>query len=183
MAQFNITVNLDWLDEGENLDERLKDEILSGIASKIETNALKSLDNEVGQIVSEKMAGLDALISEKLNSFMEDFFNTPKTITDKWGNVKEEGVTVTKKLADACDNFLLQPVNKDGKPYNGYNPDFATRVDYIVHKTIDHNMEWAIKKAVEDVTKNLQQRVSNEIKAQMGEKLAGILGLDKTISG
>ena len=183
MATFNVTVDLDWLDEEETLDDRLKSEILSGIISQIKSDTIKSLEGEVSKITQQKMAELDVIISERLNSMMEDFFNTPKDITDSWGNVKEAGVTVTQKLAAACDNFLLQPVTKDGKPAGAYNKDFATRVDYIVHKSIDHNMEWAIKKAVDDVTDKLKKRISDEIKTQMGEKLAGIVGLDEIISG
>lgn len=184
MAQFNITVDLDWLDEEETIDGRLKDEILSAVASKIEANIIKSLDDEVKQIIKQKSDGLDERITERLNSMMEDFFNTPKTITDRWGNVKEEGVTITEKLAKACDDFLLHPVDKNGKPYIGYGtPDYSTRIDYIVHKSIDLDMEWAIKRAVDDVTKKIKDRISTEVKTQIGEKLAGIVGLDKMISG
>ena len=42
-------------------------------------------------------------------------------------------------------------------------------------------MESAIKRAVEDVTKNLKNKISEEVKKQMGDKLANILELDKML--
>lgn len=183
MAAFNITVDIDWLEEDGSLDQVLKDEIVGGIASKVTANLTESMDSEVGQLVRSKMAEFDATISAKLNSMMEDFFNTPKDITDRWGNVTERGVTVTQKLAAACDNFLSQSVDEGGKPADGYRIKYNTRVDYIVHKSIDSNMEWAIKKAVGDITDNLKKKISDEIKKQIGEKLADVVGLDQMIAG
>lgn len=183
MAQFNITVNLDWLDEEENLDEKLRDEILSGIVSRVGDNITKSLESKAKELLEGRLASLENEIGEKLNSIMQEFFDTPRDVTDKWGKVKREQVTVTQLLSEACDNFLSQSVDENGKPATGYGAKYNTRIDYIVHKSIDHDMEWAIKRAVEDVTKNLKNRISSEIKSQMGERLAGIVGLDQMISG
>lgn len=182
MAKFNISVEVDWLEEDGSLDQIIKDEIVGGVAEKVIANLTQSMESEATQIVKDKMAELDASISDKLNSMMEEFFNTPKDITDRWGNVKERGITVTQKLAEACDNFLSQSVDDGGKPASGYSAKYDTRVDYIVHKSIDHNMEWAIQRAVSDVTDNLKKRISGEIKKQMGEKLAGVVGLDDLLS-
>ena len=85
MATFNVTVNLDWLDEEENLDGRLRDEILSGIVAKVGTNITNSLESEARKLLDAKMASLENEISEKLNAMMQEFFDTPKDITDRWG--------------------------------------------------------------------------------------------------
>lgn len=181
MATFNITVNLDWLDEEENLDEKIREEILSGIVAKVGDNITNSLESEARKLLDEKMLSLKGEISDKLNAMMNDFFNTPRDITNKWGEVKESGVTVTQLLSSACDDFLTQPVDENGRPASGYSAKYDTRIDYIVHKSINHDMEWAIKSAVDSITKNLKERISNEVKSQMGEKLAGIIGLDDMI--
>lgn len=85
MATFNVTVNLDWLDEEENLDGRLRDEILSGIVAKVGTNITNSLESEARKLLDAKMASLENEIGEKLNAMMQEFFDTPKDITDRWG--------------------------------------------------------------------------------------------------
>ena len=94
MATFNVTVNLDWLDEEENLDGRLRDEILSGIVAKVGTNITNSLESEARKLLDAKMVSLENEIGEKLNAMMQEFFDTPKDITDRCGDVEKRGITV-----------------------------------------------------------------------------------------
>lgn len=101
MATFNVTVNLDWLDEEENLDGRLRDEILSGIVAKVGTNITNSLESEARKLLDAKMASLENEISEKLNAMMQEFFDTPKDITDRWGDVVKRGITVREQLKES----------------------------------------------------------------------------------
>lgn len=116
MATFNITVNLDWLDDEENLDERLRDEILSGIVAKVGENITKSLEGEAKKLLETKMSSLEIEIGEKLNAMMQEFFDTPKDITDKWGDVVKSGVTVREQLKNSCAHYLDQKVDSNGNP-------------------------------------------------------------------
>lgn len=180
MATFNITVNLDWLDEEENLDEKLKDEILSGIVSKVGENITNSLEGKARELLEAKMASIEEEIGKRLNSMMEDFFDTPKDITDKWGDVVKRGVTVREILKQACSKYLDQLVDSNGKPASGYGTH-KTRLEYIIAKSVDHDMDYAIKTATKQVTDKLKERITGEVKTQIGEKLAGVIGLDAMI--
>ena len=182
MATFNVTVNLDWLDEDENLDERLRDEILSGIVAKVGDNITKSLESKANKLLNKKMDSLENEIGEKLNAMMEEFFDTPKDITDEWGDVVKHSVTVREQLKTACSNYLEQKVDSSGKPSNGYGT-YKTRLEYIISKSVDHDMEYAIKKAVSEVTDGLKKRIVGEVKTQIGEKLADVIGLENMVSG
>ena len=110
MATFNVTVNLDWLDEEENLNGRLRDEILSGIVAKVGTNITNSLESEARKLLDAKMVSLENEIGEKLNAMMQEFFDTPKDITDRWGDVVKRGVTVREQLKESCAQYLDQKV-------------------------------------------------------------------------
>lgn len=178
MSKFNVTVEIDYIDEDGNLDDAICDQIVSSVVSKVSDATTKQIQERANKIFEERLNTMEASVSDRLNKMMEEFFSTPKDITDKWGDVKRRGVTIKQLLSEACDSFMSQSLDVDGKPTSGYGVKYKTRVDYIVAKSIDHNMEWAIKKAVDDVTKNLKQKISNEITKQMGEKLAGIVGLD-----
>lgn len=131
MATFNVTVNLDWLDEEENLDGRLRDEILSGIVAKVGTNITNSLESEARKLLDAKMASLENEISEKLNAMMQEFFDTPKDITDRWGDVVKRGITVREQLKESCAQYLDQKVDSSGKPASGYG-SCKTRLEYIL---------------------------------------------------
>jgi len=177
MATFNVTVNLDWLDEEENLDGRLRDEILSGIVAKVGTNITNSLESEARKLLDAKMASLENEIGEKLNAMMQEFFDTPKDITDRWGDVVKRGVTVREQLKESCAQYLDQKVDSSGKPASGYG-SCKTRLEYILDKAVNHDMEYAIKRATTEVTDNIKKKITEEVKRQIGEKLADVIGLD-----
>lgn len=180
MAKFNITVELDWMDEEYNLDEEIRETIINSVVNRVQDRLVKQVDTECNNRINAQLASIETAVSDKLNGIMDAFFDEPRDITDKYGDVIKKGVTVRDTLKKACDDFMYQPLDEYGKPASSsYYAKYKTRVDYIVDKSI--NMDWAIKKAVEDVTNNLKKKVSEEVKKQMGDKLANILELDKMI--
>ena len=185
MAKFNISVDIDYIDENGCLDETLSEEIVSRIVSSVSDRVIDNIQEKATTSFESQLENLENSMSVYLNNMMDEFLSIPRDITDQWGDVKRKGVTPKQLLKEACDNFIEQSVDEHGKPVNkgSYNAKYNTRIDYIVAKSIDHNMEYAIKRAVEDVTNNLKKKISNEIKSQMGEKLAGIVGVDDILSG
>lgn len=181
MAKFNITVELDWMDEEYNLDEEVRETIINSVVNKVQDRLVQQVDTECNNRINNQMASIEKAVSDKLNDIMDEFFDEPRDVTDKWGNVVKKGVTVRDTLKKSCDEFMSQSLDEYGKPATAYNAKYKTRVDYIVAKSIDHDMEWAIKKAVEDVTKSLKNKITDEVKKQMGDKLANILELDKML--
>ncbi len=180
MATFNITVNLDWLDEEENLDGRLRDEILSGIVDKVGKNITNSLEGEARKLLEQKMSSLETEIGEKLNTMMQEFFETPKDITDEWGDVVKRGVTIREQLKKSCSQYLDQKVDSSGRPASGYS-SCKTRLEYILDKAVNHDMEFAIKKVTTEVTDEIKKKITEEVKKQIGDKLADVIGLDSVM--
>ena len=184
MSKFNITVDFDWLNDEYDVESEIKEQIISGVARKVEERILSQAEAECKNKFDSLLKNAEQVISEKLNCMMTDFFDTPHDITDNYGDVVQRGVTVKDTLKKACDNFLSEPLDRNGKPArSSYDTEYKTRVDYIVSKSINNDMEWAIKSAVSAVTDDLRKKISNEIKTQMGDKLAEVLDLDKIIKG
>lgn len=182
MAKFNITVELDWMDEEYNLDEEIKETIINSIVNKVQDRLIQQVDTECNNKINSQIANIEKTVSDKLNGMMDAFFDEPRDVTDNYGDVVKKGVTVRDTLKKACDKFMDQSLDEYGNPTTySYNAKYKTRVDYIVAKSIDYNMESAIKRAVSDVTDNLKKKISAEVKKQMGEKLANILELDKML--
>lgn len=182
MAKFNITVELDWIDEEYKIDEEIRETIINSIVNKVQDRLVSQTEAECNNKINEQMKNIEMAVSNKLNSIMDEFFDTPRDVTDKYGDVIQRGVTVKETLKKACDDFMNQPLDEYGKPTSSsYNIKYKTRLDYFVAKSIDSDMEWRIKKAVSDVTDNLKKKISEEVKKQMGAKLANILELDKML--
>lgn len=181
MAKFNIEVDFDWMDEECNLDKEIQDVLINGVVDKVKDKLLVQVEAECNNKIAEQMGNIEKTVSDKLNGIMESFFNEPKDVTDRYGDVIKKGVTVRDTLKEACDNFLNQPMDSNGNPVSksSYNVKYNTRVDYIVAKSINYDMDNAIKRAVDTITKSIKDKVQDEVKKQMGDKLANILELDK----
>lgn len=181
MAKFNIEVDFDWMDEECNLDKEIQDVLINSVVDKVKDKLLVQVEAECNNKIAEQMNNIEKTVSDKLNGIMESFFNEPKDVTDRYGDVIKRGVTVRDTLKEACDNFLNQPMDSNGNPVSksSYNVKYNTRVDYIVAKSINYDMDNAIKRAVDTITKSIKDKVQDEVKKQMGDKLANILELDK----
>lgn len=182
MSKFNVTVEIDYIDEEGNLDEAICKQIVDAVVSKVSGSVSESIVEKANQLCEEKLKTMEGAVADRLNEMMEEFFNTPKDVTDRWGDIVKKGVTIKSLLKEACDNFMSQPLDKNGKPTSSSYAEYKTRVDYIVAKSVDSNMELAIKRATSEVTDGLKKKISDEIKKQMGDKLAGIVGLDDLLS-
>lgn len=182
MAKFNISVELDWIDEEFNLDEEIKDTIINGVVEKMQQRLVEQVDTECNNRINNQLASIEKAVSDRLNGIMGAFFDEPRDVTDKYGDVIKKGVTVRETLKRACDEFITQPLDENGKPSKSeWNVKYKTRVDYIVAKSIDWKMESAIKSAVDEITKNLKQRITDEVKKQLSKKIGEVLEIDKII--
>ena len=91
MAKINVTIDLDWIGEDNSLDEKIKGEIVSSVVNTLSEKVLDELSEEVEKQISDT-------IGTRLNEYMDEFFDTPRDITDRWGEVIKEGVTIKSQL-------------------------------------------------------------------------------------
>lgn len=179
MAKFNITIDLDWIEEDYSLDEHIKEELIFKIVSTLQEKLIGQIEQECTNKLNEQMTAIDIKINSKLNDIMDSFLNEPKDITDKYGDVVAKNVSVKDTLKKACDAFLTQPLDEYGKPaQNSWSTKYQTRVDYFVAKTIDSNMTYNIERAVEEIKKQIEAKIKAEVKSQIGNKIANAIGLE-----
>lgn len=184
MAKFNITVEIDYIDEEGNLDQELYDRIVDSVVSKVSEKVSQNIAEDAEEQFDERKAKIQEKINEKLNSLMEEFFSTPRNIYDNYGDVVRSNVTVKQTLKEACDKFMTAKVDSNGKETtSSYYNDTMTRVEYMVRKVVNKDMECAIARATDEISKAVKEKVSNEVKKQMGEKLGAFVGIDELLKG
>lgn len=184
MAKFNIEVELDWVydEEGcESIDHALRDEITRKIVEQSVARMSDSMEEEIKQVLEEKMAEFKANIDKKLESIMDEFFDKPRDITDNWGRTIRKGVTARQLLSDAADKFFTEKVDENGNA-NTYNAKY-TRIEYIAKKAVNHDITWAVEKAVKDAVDGVKKKVKDTATRQLGEKMAEVVGLDNLMNG
>lgn len=181
MAKFNIQVELDWFDEDSevNIDDELKAAIMSHVTSKVTDRLTANLQEEANELMTKKLEEFTLKIDEKLNSLLDDFFDTPRNITDPWGHIKKSNVTARQLLSEACDKFMTEIVDENGKP-STYGGKY-TRIEHITKKCINSDVTWAIEKAVKDAVDLVRKKVKETATRQLGEKMAEAVGLENII--
>lgn len=182
MAKFNIEVELDWLDgeeEGVSIDETLREEITRKIVEQSVVKMSASMQDDIKQVLEEKMEEFKANIDKKLETIMEEFFDTPKDITDCWGRIVRKGVSARQLLSEAADKFFTERVDESGKT-DTYNAKY-TRIEYIAKKAVNSDITWAVDRAVKDAVDKVKKNVQDTATKQLGAKLAEVVGLEKII--
>lgn len=182
MAKFNIEVELDWLggeEESENIDQTLRDEITRKIVEQSVVKMSSRMEDDIKQVLEEKMEEFKDNIDKKLETIMDEFFDTPKDITDRWGHIVRKGVSARQLLSEAADKFFTELVDENGKA-DTYNAKY-TRIEYIAKKAVNHDITWAVEKAVNDAVDKVKKTVKDTATKQLGEKLAEVVGLETII--
>lgn len=181
MAKFNIEVELDWLgdEEGENIDQVLREEITRKIVERSVVSVTENMESEIKKVMEEKLNDFKSSIDKKLESLMDDFFDTPRDITNSWGSVIRKGVTARQLLEEAADKFFTERVDENGN-VDTYSAKY-TRIEYVVKKAINHDVTWAVERAVKDAVEKVKKTVKDTATKQLGEKMAEIVGLENMI--
>ena len=180
MAKFNIEVELDWLGcegEEENIDQILRDEITRKVVEQSAARMAASMEDDMKQVLEKKMDEFKSNIDKKLEDIMDEFFDSPKDITDNWGRIVRKGVTARQLLSEAADKFFTERVDENGKA-DTYNAKY-TRIEYIAKKAVNHDITWAVEKAVKDAVERVKNSVKETATRQLGEKMAEVVGLEK----
>lgn len=179
MAKFTITVDVDWIDEDGGIDHALEEAITSAVVQKVSDNTMRNVSEKANELLEKRLLSLDKEISERLNAMMDDFFDTPRDITDSWGNMKREGVCARQLITEAADNFFTETVGEDGKP-TSYGTRY-TRMEYIAKQAVTRDVTWAVEQAVKNAVDRVRKTVKETATKQLGEKLAEVVGLDSML--
>lgn len=172
MAKINVTIDLDWIGEDNSLDEEIKNKIVSSVVNTLSEKVLDELSEKVQNQISES-------IGNRMNEYMDEFFETPRNITDRWGEVIKEGVTVKSQLKEALENFIDQGVDANGHPATGYGA--KTRLQWTAEKYYNDYCRGNVEIAAKAATDRIKQLADEQISKKIGKKLADIVGISEEL--
>lgn len=181
--KLNIQVELEWIDEEGNLDEQVRNQIISGVVARVSRGNIEEAERAAKEAIRTQVA---ATIDNQIIKITEELLAGEFDVTDRWGEVKVHQTTVKKELKKELDAFLTQKVDKDGRPQpDGYG-SYDTRINWLIQRTLLDKYT-GLKKEVEQVSAKIQaelkEYVDSLLKAQLGEGIAKAIGLDAIING
>lgn len=177
MAKFNITVELDWINEEGGIDELVKQEIIENVTSRFS----QSINQEIIKSAEKNISNqITSTIDTRVNEIMDNLLNKEFPLLDRYGDVVKKKTTVIELIKEKLDSFLSEKVDNEGRA-SQYNSNI-TRLDYIINKNITYTMEQKVKNAADQIRKNMESYIDTTLKQQIGENVAKIIGLDKIIN-
>ena len=173
MAKFNITVDLDWLDDETSIDDAIKDEVINEareyLLGKVAIEIQKKLDTEIGKKIVEAQ--------ETVNKTIDQYIQAITT-----NNISK--LRIAEKKSTWSDEVIMTPISEYiGKKFDEfcnekrYNSEFnVARYDgdkkySMAEKAIQEYLKNVLEKQVSDIVKNAQKNAELEIVKSLEDTL------------
>ncbi len=182
MARFNCEFEIDWLDKEENIDDLLKEMIVASVETKIVAKIQKEIQDQTQQRITDKIEGM---VTNDIEEKIKRFFDKPRNITDKYGEVTRENITVETLLKEKLEEAMTKKIlDKEGNRVS-YRPEYSL-FEFIATKNLDKLVEEKVVLATKDTKKEIGKMVTSALKGQIANNLtdfilknSSVLGIEK----
>ncbi|APC48982.1 hypothetical protein BME96_12615 [Virgibacillus halodenitrificans] len=174
MAKFNIEVELDWIDEFEdgNLDDTLKEEVISGIQSRL----VKKVESEAIQKVSEKVSEkVDQAVDEFLEKITADKIseiNIPHK-SNSWGS-EVTMVPISEFIGQRFERMATEKnLDGRGKEYRRYDSKSGpySLIEYLTNNYISEELNDKVIKMIQQAKKQAEETLINSLEDNLQQQL------------
>ena len=173
MAKFTITVDLDWLDNEESIDDAIRDEVVNEareyLLNKTNMEIQKKLDAEIGKKLVQAQEVVDKTIDQYIQVITTDNISKLK---------------IAEKKSTWSDEVVMTPISEYiGKKFDAfcnekrYDSDFKV-ADYdrgkrysMAEKSIQEYLKNVLEKQVSDIVRNAQKNAELEIVKSLEDTL------------
>lgn len=168
MAKLNIELDLDYLEEGQNIEDFVHDEIISAATRRIEST--------VTEIAKEKLRTkiegiLDIKVGEITTKIIDDFITTQKFPCPKNSyDSSPEYKSIPEILVQKLEKSLMKKVDKDGRETD-YN-SVGTRFDWLTGKLAERYADEKVKEATRDFKAHIEKFILEKVKGEIMTQLS-----------
>lgn len=172
--KLNLEIELDYIDDEGNVDDQIKQEIISKISKVVENNIKEKLDDIVLKAAQKKA-------DEMCEQMVGDFINKSFTQTDQWGDKIHTNVTVKEILKNKFDKYWKESVDSQGRSkYDSYGP-MQSRVNNLIDERIEKNSKQFADTLTSDTENKIKSAMKKNLQESIGAKLVSELGFDKLL--
>lgn len=172
--KLNITVELDWLDEHGDIDAEVKHEIINGVKKAISRDCLAKVEEEaseqINKAIAESITSARQAINQKAVQFADDWLTKEATVTDKWGDVKEQ-ISITDMVKRSFDQTLEKKVDSRGN-FTKDSYDGMPLIKYLTGKYIQELVQEKIKPIQKEIDTAIVNAVNAGIRKNVSDKFA-----------
>jgi hypothetical protein len=173
MAKFNVEVEVDWLEEGESIDDVIKSEIFKKVSKSVEERLQKSALDKFDTKVLECVAQIETKVVELSNKVIDDFianqkFPQPKNSYDKNPEMK----TIQEIFVDKLDSCLTRSVDENGNYTNSSYSSKGTRLEWLTGKLAEKYADEKVKAHVKNIKEHIEKYILDKVKGEILTQLS-----------
>ena len=172
MAILNLQIEVDWITDEMTLDDTIKENLIRKIEEKVSTQTINNIKETVEQKISSQA---DSLISIAIDNEIQKFLTTPKNITDKYGDVIRDNVTVTMLIKEKIDGMMEQKRYDENGKTGEYSEKKYTKFEYFIRNDAQKIINTKTEQMTKAVEKQIETLVSDKIKAHVADGLTNMI--------
>lgn len=165
-----ISIEVDWIEEGGDLNEIVKGEIIHGVKKAIAKDCLATMKDQSKQAFDEAVTSASAKISEKALEFADNWLENEVEITDKWGD-KDKPISIKDLIKRNFDNLLERKVDSQGRFTDSYNSKFRL-IEYLTNKRLEEEVETRMQGFKKDIDSRIKEAIEKSIKDNVSDRFA-----------
>lgn len=150
------------------LSIKIRETIENGIEEKLVERVFAEFEDEINSFLREKFETAKELIDKRIEGLINDFLKRKVNITDEWGDVIRENISVTDLLKEKFDNFMFEKVDDRGKP-SAYGEQM--RIDYMLEQRFKGDVEFIASKAIDEVQRKINKAIKEQLSIKISDRL------------
>ena len=167
----------------ERVVDRMAEMILNGHAY------VEGIRTQIKELVKERIdAQVKRIADEHVLPHVDDLFQTVSLQeTNEWGEKKKnvKALTFIEYITMRAGEYLKEEVNREGKSRqehgSGYFEKYTTRVVYLIHLYLQHNVESTMREALKSANQAIAGGIQKAVEAELAN-LVGKIRTDVTIA-
>ncbi len=171
MAIFNIEVNLDWLEDGENIDQVLKNAVVANLQDRISSNVQKQVEKELTEKISERA---DEIVDEYLDKTLRNTIENLK-IPYKSGawNSNIEYIPLSEFVGKRYETFLTErKLDEHGNLTNYSHEAKHTFADYLLKNYFEKEVAIKVNSMLQTARKDAELMIVKTLESNLKEQLS-----------
>jgi len=174
--KFNIEVELDWVEEGGDIDSQVKEAITQRVIQTIEKRVVAKIEEKVSQTAEKKA-------DDMCQNMMDEFINKKITTTDRWGDAIATDTTIKEILKKRFDSYWDELVDKSGRDRNSsYSSEkMQKRFQWLIDQQIEEHAKKFSETLVNDTEDKIKATLKKSLQDRVGAKIVTELGFDKLL--
>ncbi len=183
MAKFNITVDLDWMDdeEGYSIDDELKERVIKGIEDALlkraTDDAVKAVDDKIREKVGEAENSIQEAVDKFISTVCEEKINKIMIPVKKnsWSDeVKYE--PLSEYVGERFNYYITEKkFDKDGNVARWSSESVYSAADLLtsdyLKKELDTKVETMISNARKEVEESLIKSFEQKLKENLSKDI------------